>query len=139
MPVPTAPVDGDGLRATESRYRELLRRLTVKEQVLVHEYLIDGNGTRSAKVAGYAVRAATEIAHETLRKPQVAATLQAGLDMLAIRCQISAERVLHELAGIAFASSSHFVEAADGSLVAEEGAEASGAASQVRHRHIKKA
>ena len=134
----TAHPDEGDLHEYDSTYRNLLKTLTVKEQKLVHEYLIDGNASRAAKVAGYSARSAPEIACQTFRKVNVAAALQAGLDMLASRAEITAEKVLREIAAVAFASASHFVEAADGNLAVEAGAEASGAALQIRHRRLQK-
>jgi phage terminase small subunit len=122
-----------------STYRDLLKKLTVKEQKLVHEYLIDGNATRAAKKADYSARSAPEIACQTFRKVKVAAAVEAGLAMLAMRCELSAEKVLRELAAIAFASSYSFAESEDGLLgVADGAAPESGAALQIRHRRIKK-
>jgi phage terminase small subunit len=123
---------------TESVYQESLKRLTRKGQAFVQAYLTDRNAARAARFAGYSKRSDRAIGWENLTKPDIAAAVSAGLDMLAARAEITAERVLREIAAVAFASASHFVEAVDGSLTAEEGTEASGAALQVRHRRLKK-
>jgi phage terminase small subunit len=123
---------------TESVYQESLKRLTRKGQAFVREYLIDENAAGAARRAGYSKHSDRNIGWENLTKPDIAAAVSAGLDMLAARAEITAEKVLREIAAVAFASASHFVEAKDGTLVVEEGAEASGAALQVRHRRLKK-
>jgi phage terminase small subunit len=126
------------MRVHESTNQKSCRPLTKKEQAFVREYLIDQNAAKAARKAGYSTACARQLGHETLSKPDLATAVQAGLDLLASHTETMAEKVLREIAAVAFASASHFVEAADGALVAEEGAEGSGAALQIRHRRIKK-
>jgi phage terminase small subunit len=127
------------MHATEVTYRNLLKKLTCREQKLVREFLIDGNASRSARAAGYSARSAPSTACETLKKPNVAATVQSGLALLAWRCEVTAERVVRELAAIAFASSYSFAASEEGVLgVAEGAAPEFGAALQIRHRRLQK-
>jgi phage terminase small subunit len=126
------------MREAEFTYRESCRPLSKKAQAFVREYLIDENAAGAARRAGYSKHSNRNIGWENLTKPDIAAAVSAGLDMLAARAEITAEKVLREIAAVAFASASHFVEAKDGTLVVEEGAEAYGAALQVRHRCMKK-
>lgn len=124
----------------ENTYRELLGKLSVREQKFVSEYLVSNNATRAAKLAGYSEHTAYSIGYEVLNRPDVFAAIQAGLAMIAARCEVSAERVVRELAAIAFASSHQYEPAPDGALVVAQGApEESGLALQVKHRRVIKA
>lgn len=50
---------------------ELRAELTEKERLFCHQYIIDWNGARSARVAGYSVNCCKEIASEIIRKPHI--------------------------------------------------------------------
>jgi phage terminase small subunit len=76
--------------------------LTAKQQTFVREYLVDLNATQAAIRAGYSTKTAAEIGAENLRKPQIAEAVQKAIDARAERTQISADRVLAELAKIGF-------------------------------------
>jgi phage terminase small subunit len=78
-----------------------LSTLTPKQRRFVQEYLIDLNGTQAAKRAGYSAKSASEIAHENLRKPQIALAID---EELAKNGGITRTRVVHELALIGFAN-----------------------------------
>lgn len=77
--------------------------LTPKQLQFCREYILDLNGTQAAIRAGYSERAARQIATENLSKPSIQAEiarLRAGREQ---RLEITAERVLEELAYLAFA------------------------------------
>ena len=48
--------------------KELKKKLTEKEKNFCHEYVIDWNGARAARVAGYSEKTCTEIASQNLIK-----------------------------------------------------------------------
>ena len=77
--------------------------MTPKQQRFVDEYLIDLNATQAAIRAGYSARTAAETGHENLRKPQIAAALEAQMKVRSERLEIDADRVLQEIAKFAFA------------------------------------
>jgi phage terminase small subunit len=79
------------------------RKLTVKQQRFIAEYLVDYNGTQAAIRAGYPAPAAAQMASENLRKPEIRAAVDRALAALQARCDVSAERVLLELARVAYA------------------------------------
>lgn len=89
--------------------------ISPKQKQFCKEYLIDHNGTRAAIRAGYSKKTARAQASMLLDKPHVAAylaQLTKGRDM---DLTITAERVLKEIARIAFADpSSYFVPARSG-------------------------
>src|SRR5947208_1767536 len=80
-------------------------KLTPKRQRFVDEYLIDLNATAAYKRAGYAARSdntAAAAAAKLLRNHKVAAAVQAAQAGRANRMQITADRVLAEVASLAF-------------------------------------
>jgi len=87
--------------------------LTPKQRRFVAEYLIDSNATQAAIRAGYARASARQIGHENLSKPDIAAAIAEGQRRLAGGAELRAERVLRELAGIAFASAADYLSVDD--------------------------
>jgi phage terminase small subunit len=75
--------------------------MTPKQEAFVREYLIDLNATQAAIRAGYSVKTAAEVGHENLRKPQIAAAIQAGMDARAERTEITADYVLSGIREVA--------------------------------------
>lgn len=73
--------------------------LTPKQQRFVDEYLVDLNASAAARRAGYAAKRADAMGHENLRKPDIAAAIQAAMQARAKRTQIDADWVLRRLAG----------------------------------------
>lgn len=78
------------------------RPLTPKQDMFVREYLVDLNATQAAIRAGYSVKTAEEQGYQLLRKTSVQAAIQAGMDKRAVSVDISATRVLNEIAKLAF-------------------------------------
>jgi phage terminase small subunit len=78
------------------------KRLTPKQAAFVAEYLIDLNATQAAIRAGYSQKTAAAIGAENLTKPHIATAIQAAMDERAERTQITADRVLQEIARIGF-------------------------------------
>lgn len=76
--------------------------LTPKQRRFVAEYLIDLNATQAAVRAGYSRRTAVKIGSENLTKPDIAREIQRAMDERAARTGVTAERVLREIAAIAF-------------------------------------
>ncbi|MDI4655549.1 terminase small subunit [Xanthobacter autotrophicus] len=76
--------------------------MTPKQTRFVQEYLVDLNATQAAVRAGYSKRTAVKIGSENLLKPDIAREIQRAMDERAARTGITAERVLQELARIAF-------------------------------------
>jgi phage terminase small subunit len=76
--------------------------LTPKQRAFVREYLIDLNATQAAIRAGYSEKTAYSIGQENLKKPDIAAAIEAAMKNRADRLDITADRVLKELAKIGF-------------------------------------
>jgi phage terminase small subunit len=77
--------------------------LTDQQEVFCQEYLKDLNGKEAAIRAGYSEHTAAEQASRLLAHPLVKERVQALMDKRAKRVEISADRVLKELADIGFA------------------------------------
>lgn len=78
------------------------RPLTPKQDMFVREYLVDLNATQAAIRAGYSAKTAEEQGYQLLRKTSVQSAIQAGMDKRAVSVDISATRVLNEIAKLAF-------------------------------------
>jgi phage terminase small subunit len=76
--------------------------LNERQRLFVKYYIGTLNATESAKRAGYSPRTAGEIGYELLKKPQIAEAVAKGVDKKMSKADISAERILDELASIAF-------------------------------------
>lgn len=77
-------------------------QLTAKQALFVQEYLIDLNATAAAERAGYSRKTAAQTGFENLRKPEISAAVQAAMQERARSTGITQERVLNELARVAF-------------------------------------
>lgn len=78
--------------------------LTRRQQRFVEEYLIDLNGSAAYQRAGYTARgnAAEVNAAKLLRNTQVAAAIELAMSERSYRTEITQDRVLKELARLAF-------------------------------------
>ena len=71
-------------------------------QLFVNEYLLSLNATDAARRAGYAPRHAGLRGYALLRRPDVQVAIRDAMDARAQRTGISVDRVVEELASIAF-------------------------------------
>ena len=76
--------------------------LVPKRQRFVDEYLVDLNATQAAIRAGYSKSTAGSIGGEILQKPEIQAAIAERMAERASRTEITQDRVLQELARIAF-------------------------------------
>ena len=81
---------------------EVMAKLTDKQKRFCEEYLVDLNATQAAIRAGYSQKTAYRIGAELLQKTSVSEHLQKLIDERSKRTEITADRVLRELAAIAF-------------------------------------
>lgn len=79
-------------------------KLTPKQAAFVQEYLVDLNATQAAKRAGYSERTASRTGSENLSKPVIAAAIAKAQTERANRTQVTADRVVEELAKIGFSN-----------------------------------
>ena len=79
-------------------------KLTPKQAAFIREYLISRNGTEAARKAGYtgSDKVLCAIATENLSKPVIQAYVQARYKKLEEKFEITQDRIVQELAAIAF-------------------------------------
>lgn len=86
---------------------ELREKLTEKEHIFCHQYIVDWNGARSARDAGYSEESAKEIACQNLTKLHIKQYIELIKNNFEEESGISKLRNLQELAKIAYSSISH--------------------------------
>lgn len=87
--------------------------MTEKQKIFADEYLIDLNATRAYKVAYPSVKkdeTAAQAGSRMLRNVKVAAYIQERMEERQKRTEITQDRVLEELAAIAFAKATDYAE-----------------------------
>lgn len=94
-----------------------MAKLTEKQKRFVQEYLVDLNATAAAKRAGYSEKSASRIAVELLNKTQVSAEIQKQQAKRQKRVEITQEKVIEELAAVAFANGADFAQVTKTGLV----------------------
>ncbi len=97
--------------------------LTPKQRKFVAEYLVDLNATRAAIRAGYSAKTADRIGPELLGKTCVREAVEAAQKRREKRTEITQDRVLHELARVAFGNSRAVMSWGPGGLVLRNSAE----------------
>ncbi len=75
--------------------------LNDKQRVFIHEYLVDRNGKQAAIRAGYAPKNAEITASKLLRLTKVRKAVDAVIEKRTKKIDITAEKVLQEIASIA--------------------------------------
>lgn len=79
-------------------------RLTPKQARFVEEYLVDLNATQAAIRAGYSQKMAGRIGFQLLEKTGIQTAIQASQIERSARTGVTADRVVQEIARVAFAS-----------------------------------
>jgi len=79
------------------------RPLTIKQTAFVQEYLVDLNASAACIRAGYSARSADKIGFQLLGNKGVAAAISDAMKAREKRTHITQDRVLQELARLAFA------------------------------------
>lgn len=88
--------------------------LTPKQALFIKEYLVDLNLTAAALRAGYSKKTAYSQGQRLLKNVEVASAIQSGMDKRAQKTEITAEKVLAELALLAFQNPLDYVKVKDG-------------------------
>lgn len=87
-----------------------MAKLTNKQKKFIDEYLVDLNATQAAIRAGYKEKAAYRTGAENLRKPQIQEEIQRRMQERQQRTEVTQDMVVKELAAIAFARATDYVE-----------------------------
>jgi phage terminase small subunit len=96
--------------------------LPPRQQRFVAEYLVDLNATQAAIRAGYSKKTAVVQGPRLLGNVEVAEAIERGKTRLQVKTEITQERVLSELALLAFSDLTHYVLDDDGHVELLEGA-----------------
>ena len=104
-----APLIGEVM--VEAKHR---RRITPMQWRFIDEYLIDMNGARSVIRAGYSRRGAKQVGSRLLRRPAIRDEIARRIAARSQRTAITADRVLEELARIAFANLMDYMRPGEG-------------------------
>lgn len=83
--------------------------LSPKAEAFCREYLVDRNATFAARRAGYAEKTANRTGHNLLKDPRVQARVAKAGEIAEKRFEVTAERVIEEIAKVGFASMRQFV------------------------------
>jgi len=83
--------------------------MTNKQKRFCEEYLIDLNATQAAIRAGYSSESAYAIGSENMKKPQIRARIDTALAARSKRTGVNADRVVRELARVAFVNPSDVI------------------------------
>lgn len=78
------------------------KKLTPKQQMFVKEYIVDLNATQAAIRSGYSDATSYSQGQRLLKNVEIQAAIQKAMDNRATRLDITADKVLQELANIAF-------------------------------------
>lgn len=106
------------MSADEAAELSPLDRLSPKRRAYVEEYLIDLNQTKAAIRAGYPPASARQTASAVLMTdPDIVCAIESELHKRRKRTGITADRVLRELAAIAFADIGDVMSINDGGLI----------------------
>ena len=90
--------------------------MTEKQKRFVEEYLIDLNATQAAIRAGYSPDTAKSIGSENLTKPDLQARIAKAMAERSKRTGVNADRVVMELAKIAFVNAGDVIDAETATL-----------------------
>lgn len=94
--------------------------MTKKQKRFVEEYLIDLNATQAAIRAGYSPDTAKSIGSENLTKPDIQGHIARAMAERSRRTGVNADRVVMELAKIAFVNADDVIDA--GTATIKDGA-----------------
>ena len=84
--------------------------MTQKQKRFIEEYLIDLNATQAAIRAGYSPDTAKAIGSENLTTPDIRAQIDRAMAERSKRTGVNAERVVQELAKIAFVNAAEVID-----------------------------
>lgn len=110
--------------------------LTAKQQRFVEEYLIDLNATQSAIRAGYSVKNAGKIGSELLQKTRIKSAVDKALAIRSRRTGINQDRVLLELAKVAFLNSVDMINMDEATIRGDANREDTAAIASVKVKRI---
>lgn len=97
--------------------------MTPKQSRFVEEYLVDLNGARAARRAGYSAHSAASQAYDLLQNKTIAAAIAKAQADRAARTGITSDRVVIELAKVAFGDPRRLLSWGSGGVVLRDSEE----------------
>lgn len=97
--------------------------MTKKQKRFAEEYLIDLNATQAAIRAGYSPDTAGSIGSENLKKPEIRAHIDKAMAERSKRTGVNQDRVLLELAKLAFVNAKDVIDFSKGKVKEDAAAE----------------
>ena len=94
-----------------------MAKLTRKQQLFVEEYLIDLNATQAAIRAGYSPNTANEQGARMLANVSIRACVDTSLAERSKRTGVNQDRVIEELAKLAFVNATDVIDLDSASLI----------------------
>lgn len=94
--------------------------LSVRQSLFVERYLVLSNARQACLEAGYSPRTATEQGHRLLKHPEVRKRIAAHQRKIKMKMEVTTERIVMELAKIAFSDVSMLIEMAGDDLKIRE-------------------
>lgn len=113
-----------------------MAKLTEKQQRFVDEYLIDLNATQAAIRAGYSVKTAREQASQNLTKLNIQQAISEKMAERSKRTGVNQDRVVMELAKIAFVNAADVIDSDDATIKAGATADDTAAIQSVKVKVI---
>lgn len=110
--------------------------LTKKQQRFVEEYLIDLNATQAAIRAGYSTQTARQMGVENLSKPVIKNAIDKELAERSRRTGVNADRVIREIAKIAFVNPANIINFDSATVAANVSPDDTAAIAAIRIKHI---
>jgi phage terminase small subunit len=95
------------------------RPLSARQRRFVEEYVVDCNASAAARRAGYSERAAHSRGRRLLANPEIKGAIREAMDSRSARLKLSADRVLLELARIAFSDIGRIIDWSGDALIVE--------------------
>lgn len=93
--------------------------MNAMQQRFVQEYKIDLNATQAAIRAGYSEKTAYCQGHDLLKKPEIAEAVEHELELCCERTRVTKDKIIRELAKIAFVNIGDVVDEATGGVLTD--------------------
>lgn len=113
-----------------------MAKLTEKQQRFIDEYLIDLNATQAAIRAGYSVKTAREQASQNLTKLNIQQAISEKMAERSKRTGVNQDRIVLELAKIAFVNAADVIDSDDATIKAGATADDTAAIQSVKVKVI---
>jgi phage terminase small subunit len=113
-----------------------MAELTGRQKLFVQEYLIDLNATQAAIRAGYSANSAYSESYKLTHIPHIRAAIDEAMAVLSKRTGINAERVLRELARVAFVNIEDVIDLNEGTVKSDAARDDKAAVAAVKVKKV---